>query len=93
MCIKYLDVYVFSYYSDNPAFCTTQVYIRNNIANIENLIEGMLASDCPLVPLESLIFTTIIGKITSPILIPLYSLYQPEWPLVLLSRSYTCSLF
>jgi len=76
MCTEYFDLDVFSYCPDVPAFHTTQVYVRNNIANIGNLTEGMLALDCPLVPLESSIFTTIIDKTTSPTLIPLHSLYQ-----------------
>src|SRR6266540_5704035 len=53
----------------------------------------MLAPDCPLVPLEPLIFTTIIDKTISPTLIPLHSLYRPGRPLVLLGGSYTCPLF
>ncbi|CAG8527886.1 975_t:CDS:2 [Racocetra fulgida] len=47
-------------YPDDPEFRTTQVYVRNNVANIGNLTEGMLAPDCPLVPLDSSIFTSII---------------------------------
>ncbi len=81
----------FSHYSDDPAFRTTQVYVRNNIANIGNLTEGMPAPDCPLVPLES--STTIISNTASPTLISLHSLYQPGRPLVLLGGSYTYPLF
>ncbi len=88
-----INLDLFSYRPDDPAFRTTQVYVRNNIANIGNLTEGMLAPDCPLIPLEPSIFTTIIDKTTSPTLIPLHSLYQPGRPLVLLCGSYTCPLF
>ncbi|CAB4403968.1 unnamed protein product [Rhizophagus irregularis] len=35
-------------YQDDPAFRTTQVYVRNNIASLGNLKEEMLAPDCPL---------------------------------------------
>ena len=71
-----INLDLFSYRPDDPAFRTTQVYVRNNIANIGNLTEGMLAPDCPLIPLEPSIFTTIIDKTTSQTLIPLHSLYQ-----------------
>ena len=81
----------FSYYSDDPAFRTTQVYVRNNIANLGNLTEGMLAPDCPLVPLGS--STTTIDNAASPTLIPLRSLCQSGRPLVLLGGSYTCPLY
>ncbi len=81
MCTEYAS----SYYSDDPAFHIIQVYVRNNIANIGNLTKGMLASDCPLVSLESSTFTIIIDKTTSPTLILLHSLYRPGQPLVLLS--------
>ncbi|GES84206.1 iodothyronine deiodinase-domain-containing protein [Rhizophagus clarus] len=37
--------------SDDPAFRITQVYVRNNIASLENL-EGMSAPDCLLVPIK-----------------------------------------
>jgi hypothetical protein len=77
---------------DDLEFRTTQVYIRNNIANIGNLTEGMMAPDCPLVPLESSTFTTV-DNTTSPTLISLQSLCQPGRPLVLLGGSYTCPLF
>ena len=80
----YIDLDVFSCCTDDPEFRITQVYVRNNIANIGNLTEGTLAPDCPLVPLESSMFKTIIDKTTSPTLIPLHSLCQPGWPLVLL---------
>src|ERR1044072_4456823 len=82
-----------SYYSDDPVFSATQVYVRNNIAKIGNLTEGMPAPDCQLVPLEPLTFTTVIGDDASPTLIPLRSLCQPGRPLVLLGGSYTCPLF
>ncbi|CAG8468681.1 24167_t:CDS:2 [Racocetra persica] len=39
-------------YPDDPEFRTTQVYVRNNIAHIGNLKEGMQAPDCPLIPLK-----------------------------------------
>ncbi|CAB4425472.1 unnamed protein product [Rhizophagus irregularis] len=82
-------------YPDDPEFRTTQVYVRNNIANIGNLTEGMPAPDCPLVPLESSIFTAIIdnSNTTSPNLVPLRSLCKSGRPLVLLGGSYTCPLY
>ncbi|CAG8462650.1 13377_t:CDS:2 [Dentiscutata heterogama] len=39
-------------YPDDPEFSNTQVYVRNNVANIGNLKEGMQAPDCPLIPLK-----------------------------------------
>ncbi|RGB28539.1 iodothyronine deiodinase-domain-containing protein [Rhizophagus diaphanus] len=82
-------------YPDDPEFRTTQVYVRNNIANIGNLTEGMPAPDCPLVPLEPSIFTAIIdnSNTTSPNLVPLRSLCKSGRPLVLLGGSYTCPLY
>ncbi|CAG8494077.1 7424_t:CDS:2 [Ambispora gerdemannii] len=77
-------------YPDDPAFHTTQVYVRNNIAHIGDLTEGMSAPDCSLVSLES---SATIGNVTSPDLILLHSLCQPGRPLVLLGGSYTCPLF
>ncbi|CAG8729179.1 11308_t:CDS:10, partial [Dentiscutata erythropus] len=50
---SFIQLIFFSSHPDDPEFCTTQVYVRNNIANIGNLTEGMSAPDCPLVPLES----------------------------------------
>ncbi|CAG8445968.1 6962_t:CDS:2, partial [Scutellospora calospora] len=38
-------------YPDDPEFRNTQVYVRNNIAHIGNLTEGMQAPDCSLIPL------------------------------------------
>ncbi|CAB4476445.1 unnamed protein product [Rhizophagus irregularis] len=69
-------------YQDDPAFRTTQVYVRNNIASRGNLKEGMLAPDCPLVPLMN-----------DKTIIQLRSLYRPERPFVLLAGSYTCPLY
>ncbi|CAG8475962.1 584_t:CDS:2 [Diversispora eburnea] len=83
-------------YPDDPEFRTTQVYVRNNIANLGNLTEGMPAPDCPLVPLESSIFTAIIdnsNNANSPTLVPLRSLCKSGRPLVLLGGSYTCPLY
>ncbi|PKK62132.1 hypothetical protein RhiirC2_870319 [Rhizophagus irregularis] len=68
--------------SDNPAFHTTQVYVRNNIVSRGNLKEGMLAPDCPLVPLTN-----------DKTIIQLHSLYKPGRPFVLLAGSYTCPLY
>ncbi|CAG8685647.1 27597_t:CDS:2 [Gigaspora margarita] len=78
-------------YPDDPEFRTTQVYVRNNIANLGNLTEGMPAPDCPLIPLEPSIFTTIIDNNNSNLstLVPLRSLCKPGRPLVLLGGSYT----
>ncbi|CAG8792049.1 4319_t:CDS:2, partial [Dentiscutata erythropus] len=73
-------------YKDDPVFSNTQVYVRNNIARIGNLTEGMRAPDCSLVSLESSQATTIP-------LIPLHTLIRPGKPLVILSGSYTCPLF
>ncbi|KAF0432453.1 ubiquitin-domain-containing protein [Gigaspora margarita] len=39
-------------YPDDPEFRTTQVYVRNNIANLGNLKEWMEAPNCPLIPLK-----------------------------------------
>ncbi|CAB4428505.1 unnamed protein product [Rhizophagus irregularis] len=82
-------------YPDDPEFRTTQVYVRNNIANIGNLTEGIQAPDCPLVPLEPSMFTAIIGNTntTSPALVSLRSLCKSGRPLVLLGGSYTCPLY
>ncbi|PKY38632.1 hypothetical protein RhiirA4_439516 [Rhizophagus irregularis] len=76
-------------YPDDPEFRTIQVYVRKNIANIGI---GIQVPDCPLVPLEPLIFTAIIGNTntTSPPLVPLRSLCKSGRPLVLLSGLYTC---
>ncbi|CAG8444983.1 10291_t:CDS:2 [Diversispora eburnea] len=38
---------------DDPEFRTTQLYVCNNIAHLEDLTEGMSASDCPIILLES----------------------------------------
>ncbi|CAG8804324.1 15630_t:CDS:2, partial [Dentiscutata erythropus] len=75
-------------YPDDPEFRTTQVYVRNNIANIGNLTEGMPAPDCPLVPLES-----SNDNNDSSTLVSLRSLCKPGRPLVLLGGSYTCPLY
>ncbi|CAG8623354.1 15844_t:CDS:2, partial [Cetraspora pellucida] len=82
-------------YPDDPEFRTTQVYVRNNIANIGNLIEGMPTPDCPLVPLDPSIFISIIdnSNINSPNLVHLRSLCKPGRPLVILGGSYTCPLY
>ncbi|GBC38668.2 iodothyronine deiodinase [Rhizophagus irregularis DAOM 181602=DAOM 197198] len=69
-------------YKDDPAFQTTQVYVRNNIASIGNLKEGMPAPDCSLVPLNN-----------DKTITQLRSLYQPGRPLVLLAGSHTCPLY
>ncbi|GBB84243.1 hypothetical protein RclHR1_10870004 [Rhizophagus clarus] len=69
-------------YQDDPAFRTTQVYVRNNIASLGNLKEGMPAPDCPLVPIKD-----------DKTIVQLSSLYQPERPFVLLAGSYTCPLY
>ncbi|CAG8474956.1 1297_t:CDS:2 [Cetraspora pellucida] len=39
-------------YPNDPAFRTTQLYVRNNIARIGNLKEGMETPDCPLIPVK-----------------------------------------
>ncbi|CAG8676751.1 12065_t:CDS:2 [Funneliformis mosseae] len=80
-------------YKDDPAFHTTQLYVRNNIARKGDLTEGMKAPDCPLVPLESLATTVEIRNSGTPITISLHSLYRSRRPLVLLGSSYTCPLF
>ncbi|CAG8642223.1 18550_t:CDS:2 [Dentiscutata erythropus] len=49
-------------YPDDPEFRDTQVYVRNNIANIGNLKEEMEAPDCPLIPLKY--FDTTIPNIS-----------------------------
>ncbi|CAG8521980.1 444_t:CDS:2 [Rhizophagus irregularis] len=77
-------------YPDDPEFNKTQVYVRNNIANIGNLTEGMMAPDCSLVPLKSFTFN---DDTKSPTIISLRSLCQPGRPIVLLGGSYTCPLF
>ncbi|CAG8659042.1 30137_t:CDS:2 [Racocetra persica] len=77
-------------YKDDPTFQTTQLYVRNNIANLGNLTEGMMAPNCQLVPLEP---TTEISNTNVLTTISLHSLYQSVKPLVLLGRSYTCPLF
>ncbi|GBB84242.1 hypothetical protein RclHR1_10870003 [Rhizophagus clarus] len=69
-------------YQDDPAFRTTQVYVRNNIASLGNLKEGMPAPDCPLVPIKN-----------DKTIVQLSSLYKPERPFVLLAGSYTCPLY
>ncbi|CAG8580994.1 13213_t:CDS:2 [Ambispora gerdemannii] len=80
-------------YQDDPAFHTTQLYVRNNIARIGDLTEGMLAPNCLLVPLESSAPTIEISNTISPTTISLHSLCRPGRPLVLLGGSYTCPLF
>jgi hypothetical protein len=69
-------------FSDDPEFQTTQVYVRNNIASIGNLEEGMPAPDCPLVSLNN-----------DKVITQLSSLYQPGRPFVLLAGSHTCPLY
>ncbi|GBC05699.1 hypothetical protein RclHR1_06380010 [Rhizophagus clarus] len=84
-------------YPDDPEFSKTQVYVRNNIANIGNLTEGMTAPDCPLKKIQKIKYLAQSRKkvddTTSPTTISLRSLYQPGRPLVLLGGSYTCPLF
>ncbi|CAG8488047.1 1960_t:CDS:2 [Diversispora eburnea] len=75
-------------YPDDPKFRTTQLYVRNNIARLGDLTEGMSAPDCPLILLES-----SRDKIGYNRTISLRSLCQPRRPLVLLGGSYTCPLF
>ncbi|CAG8487459.1 13095_t:CDS:2, partial [Racocetra fulgida] len=75
---------------DDPAFQTTQLYVRNNIANLGNLTEGMMAPNCQLVPLEPTTETSNTNVLTT---ISLHSLYQSGRPLVLLGGSYTCPLY
>ena len=82
--LKTIDLNIFL---DDPAFSKTQVYVRNNIANIGNLTEGMQAPDCSLVPIES------STDNSDTALVSLRSLCQSGWPLVLLGGSYTCLLF
>ena len=53
----------------------------------------MPAPDCPLVPLESSMFTAIIDNTTSPPLVSLRSLCKSGRPLVILGGSYTCPLY
>ncbi|CAI2180581.1 433_t:CDS:2 [Funneliformis geosporum] len=75
-------------YQDDPAFRNTQLYVRNNIAYVENLTEGMTAPDCPLVPLDPSAFNTTNENVTSsPTPIPLHSLYRRGRPLVILVGS------
>ncbi len=99
LCFSTLPLYIQSpllltlmYFSslDDPAFRTTQVYVRNNIAGIGNLTERMTSPNCSLVPLES---STTIDNIHSPKLTHLRSLCRSGRPLVLLGGSYTCPLF
>jgi len=80
-------------YPDDPEFCTTQLYVRNNIARIGDLAEGMSAPDCKLVPVASSESTATFSNTCSPTPIHLRFLCQPGRPLVLLSGSYTCPLF
>ncbi|CAG8444265.1 15581_t:CDS:2 [Funneliformis mosseae] len=76
-----------------PAFHTTQLFVRNNIAHIGVLTEGMTAPDCLLVPLDPSTFTTNENCNNPPNPISLRSLCRPGRPLVLLGGSYTCPLF
>src|SRR6266542_401617 len=46
------EIFFFPHHSDDPAFHTTQLYVRNNIARVGDLTEGMTAPDCQLVPLD-----------------------------------------
>ncbi|CAG8709284.1 2840_t:CDS:2, partial [Funneliformis mosseae] len=78
----------------DPAFRTTQLYVRNNIAHIGVLTEGMTAPDCLLVPFDPSTFTITNENCNNPPnLISLRSLYRSGRPLVLLAGSYTCPLF
>jgi hypothetical protein len=78
IALVHLMFLLLSLFLDDPAFRTTQVYVRNNIASLGNLKEGMLAPDCPLVPLKD-----------DKNIIQLRSLYQPERLFVLLAGSHT----
>ncbi|CAG8502421.1 2994_t:CDS:2 [Acaulospora morrowiae] len=82
-------------YPNDPEFHTTQVYVRNNIANIGTLTEGMPAPDCSLIPLEPSMFKAIIlnGNFNSPNMVSLRLLCKSGRPLVLFGGSYTCPLY
>ncbi|CAG8445901.1 11820_t:CDS:2 [Acaulospora morrowiae] len=82
-------------YPNDPEFHTTQVYVRNNIANIGNLTEGIPAPDCSLIPLEPSMFKAmaIDGNTNSPNMISLRLLCKSGRPLVLFGGSYTCPLY
>ncbi|CAG8548161.1 3553_t:CDS:2 [Acaulospora morrowiae] len=82
-------------YPNDPEFHTTQVYVRNNIANIGNLTEGMPAPDCLLVPLKPSIFKAmaIDNDSNSPNMVSLRLLCKSGRPLVLFGGSYTCPLY
>ncbi|CAG8441450.1 4279_t:CDS:2 [Acaulospora morrowiae] len=82
-------------YPNDPEFHTTQVYVRNNIANIGNLTEGMSAPDCSLIPLEPSMFKTMVinSNTNSPNMVSLRLLYKSGRPLVLFGGSYTCPLY
>src|SRR5205823_8005355 len=72
----------------------TQVYVRNNIASIGNLKEGMSAPDCPLVCVNSSSFSTTANTTNSlPKIVQLHTLYNSGRPFVLLAGSYTCPLY
>ncbi|KAF0378598.1 ubiquitin-domain-containing protein [Gigaspora margarita] len=83
-------------YPDDPEFRTTQVYVRNNIANLGNLKEGMEAPDCPLIPLKYSDITIpniSIDNTDLPNQISLRSLCRSGRSLVLLAGSLTCPLY
>ncbi|CAG8737081.1 14280_t:CDS:2 [Gigaspora rosea] len=92
----------------DPEFRTTQVYVRNNIANLGNLKEGMEAPDCPLIPLkysditipnisieasEMTVPYMTVGTTDLPNQISLRSFCRSGRPLVLLAGSLTCPLY
>ncbi|CAJ0640186.1 10184_t:CDS:2, partial [Entrophospora sp. SA101] len=79
-------------YQDDPEFYNTQLYVRNNIASVGDLKEGMPAPNCPLVSLNTT--TMNVETISSPPkIIQLHSLYKPGRPFVLLGGSHTCPLY
>ncbi|CAJ0646592.1 9546_t:CDS:2 [Entrophospora sp. SA101] len=79
-------------YQDDPEFYNTQLYVRNNIASVGDLKEGMPAPDCPLVSLNTT--TMNVETISSPPKITqLHSLYKQGRPFVLLGGSHTCPLY
>ncbi|RIB22106.1 hypothetical protein C2G38_1030515 [Gigaspora rosea] len=102
------NVYFFHLFIDDPEFRTTQVYVRNNIANLGNLKEGMEAPDCPLIPLkysditipnisieasEMTVPYMTVGTTDLPNQISLRSFCRSGRPLVLLAGSLTCPLY
>ncbi|CAG8555950.1 8934_t:CDS:2 [Cetraspora pellucida] len=86
-------------YPDDPVFRTTQLYVRNNIAHIGNLKEGMKTPDCPLIPVKY--SDTTVPNLSTGLTIDtnslksisLRSLIRSGRPLVLLAGSHTCPLY